>query len=587
MMRINIIGTGFVDMADGGGLSFKRQNPQFRFCDVSLGRSVEFSIPATSKNRMMLGFGDDPAQYGTMLRKSLPCQVVYDGGQFTATLNVTGFEGNAFKCALILDNAEWINAIQDRKLSDCVSSWMKGVVWDSGSYVFDADDPDIYTQLEGNVLINYENGLGSQPVNWQLIPSVNIFFFLQDILTNLGVPSFTLDIPKEYWLVMPTINGGDMDDVTFASTGTNNMTVTQLQTYFSVESITLKWATALFGGVYIGGGTVPAKGFKALQDLKVTFPASFPTGVFLVQYDNRLAGYKTIGGISSSGELDKHLNEASEDLRGATVELKKGSIYFFAPKPFWDAPSLPIGYNDTAHPINETVKAVRDSDLSIGETWYIRYNMPDMTVFEFLKSVCLAIGRELYVDAGGIKVAVGKYGDKKFKALDDVVSVDSVKRNVEQWGADTVLASAGFDSEDYVTEPITVSFSVDNAQLEGEKEWKSKFSEGNVGSQGVLVEDVQQSGADYKSKAKRCTIAYADGNYPYLQRIPVPDPVGYDDIAGEGTCVKVKLRKGEAELFRLAPDTTYIWRGMAYVWTDADWNAGVLTLTLQKVSERR
>ena len=93
MIRFNIIGTGFVDMQEGA-LSFTTENQWFRFCEVSLGRSVEFSIPANDTNRRLLGYGEDPAEYGDMLRRSLDCQLVYDGGVVDGTLNVTGLLNN-------------------------------------------------------------------------------------------------------------------------------------------------------------------------------------------------------------------------------------------------------------------------------------------------------------------------------------------------------------------------------------------------------------------------------------------------------------------------------------------------------------
>ena len=49
MIRFNIIGTGFLDFTDEGGISFKTENQFFRFSDISLGRSVEFSVPATDR----------------------------------------------------------------------------------------------------------------------------------------------------------------------------------------------------------------------------------------------------------------------------------------------------------------------------------------------------------------------------------------------------------------------------------------------------------------------------------------------------------------------------------------------------------
>ena len=66
----------------------------------------------------------------------------------------------------------------------------------------------------------------------------------------------------------------------------------------------------------------------------------------------------------------------------------------------------------------------------------------------------------------------------------------------------------------------------------------------------------------------------------------MPDFVGYADIANESTCIRIKMRKPEVTFFDLKVTDVWLWRGMAYVWTDAQWSNGVLTMTLQKVSQQ-
>ena len=136
-----------------------------------------------------------------------------------------------------------------------------------------------------------------------------------------------------------------------------------------------------------------------------------------------------------------------------------------------------------------------------------------MTVFEFLKSVCLAMGYELTVDpVDGVTIGFGKYGDPKgddFKALERVLSVDRVARSA--WGDNTAAAVVGFDSDDYVTDTIEVEYGIPNEVNTERKEWRSKFSEGNVGDNGVppiasnlpLKNNVIQVNLGYKFQIKK------------------------------------------------------------------------------------
>ena len=187
MVRFNIIGHGFLDMADPTGVAFKTENYQFRFANVSLGRTVEFAVPGTQRNREMLGYGEDQSETGEMLRRNYPCQLVYDGGQKMGTIAVTGFESDNFRCVFTVGNAEWIDALQNKKLSECIVTDDKGVVWDAAAPTYDANTADP-SQLA--LIVRYDNG-GFTAYNWHLVPSLSVQAYLEDIFANLGIPVST------------------------------------------------------------------------------------------------------------------------------------------------------------------------------------------------------------------------------------------------------------------------------------------------------------------------------------------------------------------------------------------------------------
>ena len=310
-----------------------------------------------------------------------------------------------------------------------------------------------------------------------------------------------------------------------------------------------------------------------------------PDPCFLVKWSSKLAQCEVIAGNGTTPYA-----AAVPNIEGYTASIKKGDILFFATKRLqpgaYGGTNDYIGWKDTLHPYTFNVEVVRDTDLSIGETWYMACNHPDMTVFEFLKSVALATGLELVVDGEtGVKMQAGDYGPTYAKAADKVISIDHVARLVECWGNGTRLGRVDFDSEDYVTQPMQAEYEVQNAQPQDTKTTTAKFSEGDVGTNGVLIKDTEVQNGVNKYVGKKWTIAYADSGSTYLQRIPQPDFVGYLDISAESTAVKMKLSAPLADFFDLVPETTLLWRGNAFVWTDASWSDGVLTLSLQKVSQ--
>lgn len=582
MAVFNIIGHGFLDMADPTGVAFKRQNVQYRFNEISLGRSTEFSVPATDHNRQMLGFGEDPAEQGEMLRQVFPAQMVYDGGVSDGTLSVTGFSSDTFSCVFTIGNSDWIEKLQSIKLSECPCT-LSPVVWDTSTPVTDADQAN---WTDGVVIINYENGHASDP-GWQLVPSVNVARFLSNILTQLGITHYST-IPHSLWMVAGSMKGGDRDAVTFTQVSTSMFTRTQVQDYFDVVDITIEWATANLFGALIGGGSSPCKAFKANDDLKMTFPV-LSDNVYLIRWNSKLKRCETLGG--KPADQYARPEDKFPALDNNTISLNKGDIFFFSSKianPFLVV-SQYIGFKTTdILATTIAVKVERSKDLALGENWRIQYNMPDMTVFEFIESIALATGLEVYVypdPATGMLIQAVSFTADDYRALDDVLSIDSVHRRVDCWGSGTSKAVIRFDSDDYVTDHIEAGFQVENAQLQETAEHVSKFSEGNVGVKGVLVDDCDSTSTPYKFKAKKWTLARAVSGYPALQRIETPEPVGYDDIADNSTCLKVKLAKDEDWFFGVSPSDVFAWRGSCFVWTDMSWADGVVTMTLQRISQ--
>lgn len=576
MIRFNIIGTGFLDFEDDSGLAFKTDNPFFRFAEVSLGRSVEFTIPATDRNRHMLRFGEDPNEDGIMLRTSHQCQMVYDGGEMMGTLAVTSYEGNAFKCVFYMESSPWIDMLQNLKLSDCPTSFPKaGIVWGS------APPTDANATTPGDVvkILRYDNGFLVMPSSWQLVPSINIKELLVNMFSLLDIP-FTSTLSDKYWMVSGSMKGGEEDSVTFSATDTLSVNVTQTQGYFSVVNIEVEYARAVFLGALVGGGSTATKGFQATQDVEMTFGASVARPLFLVKWNEKLKKCEVLGGSGVQSI------PGIEPLDGRTIKAKKGDIFFFGDNAMvsFDAQGTLYGWKDIAHPMSENVTVVRSVDLTLGETWYIRNNLPDMTLFEFLRSIAVSAGLELRVTASGVSLAQGTYGGR-ILPLENVVSVDRVERIVDAWGKDTAKAMTDFDSDDYVTDRIIVSYHVENDTRQGVATHTSKFSDGNVGNNGIVIQDVEVENNVGKFKAKKWTLAYVDDNSTYLQRVPLPDPPGYIDIATNSTCLVAKVSAGEAAFFSLTPETVFIWRGVAFVWTSANWSGGMLTLTLQKVSQ--
>lgn len=572
MIQFNIIGKGFLEMDETGGLSFKQSNAYWRFADISLGRSVEFAIPGSRHNRALLEYGDDADEFGNMLRATYPCQMIADTEAVFGTISVTAYESEEFKCCFYIGNTEKLDALKNRRLADMPIT-TEPIRW--------ATTTPVGTETSDGLiaLLDYEHPIPASP--WQLLPSINANVYARLILSQLGISCYGID--PDVWLCAGSINGGGEDAVTLTQTALNDASITQTQYYFERVDIDLKMVEIGNFGIPIAQHTYPTKGFKANQNLELTFPDPMPNNVYLIKWDNRPKKCTTIGGKPLRSWYEFHT------LDGRTITLSKGDIVFFATVPAPDfRGSLDYrGFWGSEYAVvNVQINVKRTNQLSLGENWYLQNNAPDMTVWEFLRSIAVAIGKEVVVtvnpnniDDVTVSIVESDYGIKYVKPVENVISTDAIKRRVDAWGNETATAVIEFDSEDYVQERLQTFYEVQTTQVKETASHVAKFSEGNQGKVLISIRDND----DGKFSAKKWTIARRIDNALY--RLEAPFQRGYDDIAVSSTCIAMKIAATIEDFLSLQPTTTFLWRGLAYVWTDATWSQNVMSLTLQKVSQ--
>lgn len=575
MVKFNIIGIGFLDVSDPSGVAFKTDNHLYRFSDISLSRSTEFSVPATERNRKLLQFGEDPAENGIMLRRNFKAQMVYDGGCVNGTLAVTSYDGGAFKCVFEMHYNERLEQMMGKKLANMALDHDVMIGWDAGNIA--AADTSQEVQV---VMYNRDGGFATVPP----VPAVNIKKLIGNLLNPIGYGQGYAAGLENYWLVAGSMKGGNTDSVTLTQTDYANFTFSQVEDYVEIADIVLEWATANVFGALVGGSSVNAKAFRAKKALKMTFPSSVPSGTYLIRHNSRLNRCETLAGHPARVGM--------AELAGGTVDIPKGAEFFLASKTT-ESISAYYGWKDTdILSIAVTVEVDRNEDLAVGETWRLSCNLPDMTFFELLKAVALATGNDLTVDDHDIFIGESVYGPATAVALNDVVSVDKAARWVDVWGSGTRKAVVAFDSEDYVADPLRTEYDVQNEQATSEKAVKIAFSEGGQGTDGVQINDIDFTASPAKFSAKKWTIAYAENGFKFLQRVEQPSMVAYDDIAANSTCMAVKVSAPLSYFIGLSNlldhggfHRLFLWRGVSYVWTAATWSDRVMTLTLQKVSQ--
>lgn len=577
MIRINIIGRGFLDFDEKTNIAFKRSNVQYNWSKIEVGRSTEFSVPATDSNRLLLDFADDPVEWGDAMRQRFDCQLQYNGGECRARLIVSKFDGDRFACVLYYPYSDVIDKLNDQQLKDCSTSFSRILFAPENSHL--ADDPN----LPDIAIVQYDGSYIRKAgvTRWACMPSIRVKAYIEGVLTRLGV-AHDLDIPNNLRLVTPTLNGATIVQgvISKSVVGTAGSIDANLQQFFEWNNnAELKW----WGGYWGFGHYVTCPSLRPKVDVEVTFPNDFPNDVQLLHrngntYTPVTDRYKDINGTWHG-----------EPLAGRTVTLKAGVGFWFLDGSFyhWDSINNTdyTGWKTDVVPWSYTFKVSRSEHINVDEYWDIRYNAPNMTVIEFLRSVALLLGEELYYDfnLGKLCMKPQDVGSAQSTNLSNVLKIESVTRNVGDWGANTLKEIIKFDSEDYVKNPLTDEYTVLNGILEDTQEHTIKFSEGEpseVTDGAVYIDDTEFSSTPPRVVAKKWTAALS-GTGKVLRRVSIGSYDANGQIANKSCCVVIKAIMDLYDYLHIDKTATFIYQGVEYVWTSASWADGIVTLTLQ------
>lgn len=586
MIRINVVGSGFLDM-EASAVTLKAENQQFRFSDIELGRTTEFKVPANRRNLDMLWHPEDVSGDGEAMRRTFDAEMHYDGGMVPGLLEVRTLDRGALGCVFYFGGSKALEEMMGRELSDCKTTFRGVAITQTPTKAILAD-PTV-----GVDIIMLDTGQYFDPV-----PSVNVKAFCEDVLDGLGA-THDIQVDPQLWMVAASMRGGLPDNVSLRQNAADDISILQASGYLDVADIDIEWASTWIFGALVGGGTRAAKAFRCVVDLSIEFGSGIPAGVYLVKWQTELSQCGTLGGVDANGVGDSHnkTHRPSQPLDGMTVSFKEGDIFFFAGNK-WEFIGAEVyyGYKDTEHPLSLSVTVTPSNLIGNDGSWPMASNMPDATVFEFLRSVALATGNELTVTSVGgvphVSVKAAVYGND-IRALERVTSVEAVSRSVDCWGDGTGTARARLQEGDGngklgTGETVESFYAIANTQLTGEETAESMFTAGGPSEYGGIFVDVHK--VSKEDTQRRWTLGIggagaAPDNQDNLGRIATPDFAGYADLANCSTCLKVRCHMEEASFLSMGFGTLFQWRGSLFVWTSGAWSHGEASLTLQKVSK--
>lgn len=598
-----------LDLEAGATMSFKKLNPLFAFDKLTCERTQSFNLPATPTNDLVLELAKIPAYYGAGMRRRFDAELQdgtvvkqgylyvdkYGKGKYSAVF-VTGE-------LLGLLKIKQAGKIADLIACDEVISWTQGLVPPLPQRAHDTWSLTAYLQLGGFIHPSYlVKAIVDKVVSAQALPAITLPTNAQGLRVIPGVLNT---------LVPTAVQFARRPDGQFVD-------VTQIYPYPRVSTLSVSNEGASVGGLFTTvnypvqyrrhfqdfdqsiktityGGNV--QHLVCNQAVKVTFAPDFPSDVYIGTFNGggSYVGTFTFYGSRSfskdwSGTAPRTMREG-EPLAGRTIELEAGASFVFIKEgdlldytQYTGDLQTNItwlqGWQNVRDALTVTgVTFEGDGEAVIGNSVRLQDNLPDISLPDLLKVIAVLTGKALnYTDAEGVTfddLAVDTWPTVEIR---QPLGTDDVARKFSDYGQRNVLR---FDTDASVSEGarIVSAYVVDNDNLEAEKELQViPFSEGAAAydESGVELVEVQE---DNESD----TIANADTTAARMARVMLPLNTNLAALCQASTAITLRARMTLQEYEALAAKVTILYAGTRYVWTEAQYSKGVVTLKLSKI----
>ena len=215
-------------------------------------------------------------------------------------------------------------------------------------------------------------------------------------------------------------------------------------------------------------------------------------------------------------------------------------------------------------------------------------HLPNCTLVDLLKICANISGNVLnYSDSGGVTFETLQDIDT-WRVIDlssKVIEKKTMQRKFNDYKQNNYVQ---FDSDSFVglTERIKINYTIDNQNLESENDLQIiEYSEAAIGSmeENVTYTPILIKNPD-EQRTEKATICLAGQNDTYLGRIYLTKNQTIQDLCDESTAMDLSASMSLLEFSRIVPKTLFYYNGVKYVWTDAQYSKGVVTLKLSKIN---
>lgn len=576
MIRFKIVGSGYLDLPADFDFSFQYNNSVFAFENMQLSRSGEFITPRTPANDAILEFSHDVAKDGEFIRKRKSAELHAPGIKIPGFLYFGKYSNGGYSTIFVYGELTALKRINE---IGAISNYI------APTDALKAVASSITSAYFANGLLaynfkfyNYINGISEADklvTGVNLSPTVKLSYLLSQASTAIGlnVDTTTLGDAKDAIGVILSGNKADpsLTSVSISGTPNDDLDFTGGNDYFYLGEAKMKYKPK--GSLFWKSDTVNV--LVAQRDLTIRFN-SF-TGVAAVTNDGKyyvssLGGYILEGFIECSG-----------------FELKAGGFFTLVDKDDFFFTNITSYGTSVSGTIN--VFSGNAENVDLAESYYLKPNLPDITLVDILKIYANLFRCGLNYDEATNTVSFFNFAFDKSAAmvLDDIlIEVSEVERSFLDYCQKNKI---DFKSEEYVVNRFSLNYLINNDSLQADKIlYTIPFSEGiQTVNSDVQVNDFELV-SPFKKTAKQSTLAVASkmNGQTYLKHISmlyrnfsIPDNL--TSIIANSTTATFKVRMDAKTFLDISNTDTFKYRGVYFCCIEGKYSNGVANLTLIKI----
>lgn len=575
MIRFKLVGGEYLDLASDFNFTFSYNNTLFAFDNMQVSRSTEFQIPATPKNNMILGFASDPSTDGGWVRTKKQAELHYSGGKIDGFLFFGKYSKGYYSAIFVYGELSAIKTAKEKgnivEYCDFTESLQ------TVSPTFRSAYSSAGTLPYSFAWYNYKNGIAdanrlSGAMNYS--PSVKLYTLIARAATKAGI-NFSIDgvisAINSIALILPTQKKAETG-TSISFTGVPNSTLVVSGAAGYLKSVTKTFKYKDFNSFFWQRQAVVC--FEALQDLTIKINSiSYPVSAHLVTGDGRE--------FISKGAFGVEIGEEYSFKKGDYFTFTNWSDYFFK-QPTSD-------YGTSIGTIGCSVWGASQTEVGIGDTYYLQSNLPEVTLIDLLKTAANLLRMGIDYDVATNTVSFYDFSFDKSQAIEldsKTIEILSVDRTFLDYARRNII---DFKSEEYVKDRLQITYRINNDLIAEEKVlYTIPFSEGGFDSQNNVV--VQDFDAENKKISKTATIGIASkvSGQTYLKHVSqLPKNVdlntNLERIINESTTIVWVGRMIAGDFLKLKNKNTYKYKGQYYCCIDGTHADGTATLTLVKI----